>query len=145
MNVSAIFHWLCFLEMLLTQVTGVTWLYYEDWDSSYDEPIINHICVYLAKSSVTGFYVLVTLGISLVVIYAIKERRLGIKTFLSVSGIAYVIMGLAGAMLMGLSLPEYYAPPPRLQQFVSVGLLIALDVMLTVTTQRLHHMLSNQV
>lgn len=135
-RIAAAFRWLCLVWMLLSQAAGVVWLYYENWDCHYDEPILTRICPYLWELAIIGAPVLSMFGIVLVVVHAIKERRLGFNASWALSGIAYVVLGFIGAVLIGLSMPEDYDPPPGLEQFVSVGIVIALDTILLVAIRR---------
>ncbi len=77
------------------------------------------------------------LGVFPILVYAVKERGLGLNTAWSLSGIVYTALVFVGVVVIWWMEPDYYAPPPGLQQYVRVVFVLLLDVVGVIAVRRM--------
>lgn len=142
MRTPVIFSRICLLWMLFSQAASVICLLEEDWDNPSDALVLTRICPNLWGSALIGILVLLVFGILLMLMYAVKERGLGLNTAWVLSGVIYTILALTGGVLIVQSMPDLYGPPPGLDQFIWVGIVVALDIVSFVAVRRFICLLS---
>ena len=138
MRLSITFSRTCLFWMLFSQAVSVLCLYSEsDWDNLSDAPLLTRICPNLLALTMMGILVLLPLGIVLIFIHAVKKHRLEPNTAWELSGVVYVILALVGSITIIQSMPDLYGPPPGLVQYVRLGIVVALDVVVGIAIRQL--------
>ncbi len=103
----------------------------------FGSPILDRVFRRLGEPIEAGTETLFALGILLLLLFAKKERGLGPNTTWTLSGIVCTVLVFVSAMVIWLGEPEYYAPPPGLAQYVRLGIVIALDVVVGIAIRQL--------
>ena len=140
MRVPTMFSRVCLVWLFYSQALLILllWYYYDVGvgETLFGSPLLGRISALLAGIAAVGVITLLTLGGLLALVYAVKERGLGLNTAWALSGIAYVAVVPIGALLLMASSVRWYCPPPEVWEFFGVFNLIALDIISLIFIRR---------
>ena len=138
MQISVLFSRVCLFWLFFSQILVTIGLWHQESDvpELFGSPALDRVFFRMLGPDAIGLCVLLVLGILLLSIYLIKERKFGLNMVMVLSGIAYTILATISALLIWTSLPDLYAPPPGLEQLLPVGIVVSLDVIFIVAIRR---------
>jgi hypothetical protein len=137
-RISVLFSRICLLWLFYSQALYAIslWQVESDVCELFGSQAIDGVFRRLFGIVNVGTIVLLILGVSLVALYGARERRFGFNTAWSLSGIIFTVLVFVGAVLIWWGEPDYYLPPPGLEQYVRLGIMVALDIVVGIALLR---------
>lgn len=127
--------WLLFSQMVF--VLTLWWPREGEQPELFGSPVLYRMLSHVLDIVGYGFIAAVVAGVLLLVVIAIKRIHADRSDLFNIgSGLfCMALILISAAILEGWN--EYYGPPPGLPQFIRVGIIIVLDVVLGVTVWQL--------
>ncbi len=130
MRLSIVFSRICLIWLFYSQAIQVISLWHIESDvgEMFNSQVLDRAFRQVLNPSVViGMVVLLALGILQLLVYAVRKPAPGNTTW-TISGIIYLILAFIGVVLIAQSMSDLYCPPPGLDQFVWIGIVLLLDV-----------------